>query len=188
VLAVVSGYGLADLLTEAVGGFFLFGQLNSIRHVFEPLDDLTRPARPSEMTLIASAEGSALTTVRRSLDVKILVALLERFEPGVLIGHSKGNLVVSEALFELRGKDTSRVSRLVDRTRIVTVSARIAMPRQFQGVIDIMGAFDSFGEFNSRRRIPTDVSVPMAWHHTNTEMPFHLPVTKTLKKALAAQA
>jgi hypothetical protein len=70
---------------------------------------------------------------------------------------------------------------------LATVSARIAMPRQFGEVIDIMGALDGFGELNSRRRIPTDVSVPMAWHHTNTELPFHLPVTKTLKRALTAR-
>lgn len=188
VLAVVSGYGLSDLMTEAVGGFFLFGQLNSVRHVFEWLDDVTRPARPSEQTLIGTTGGNMLGAARRSLDVKTLVALITKFEPGLLIGHSKGNLVVSEALFELRDENADRIARLAEVTRIITVSARITMPRQFGEVIDIMGALDGFGEFNSRRRIPTDIEVPLAWHHTNTDLPFHLPVTKTLKQALATQA
>ncbi|MFG3595305.1 hypothetical protein [Bradyrhizobium sp. RDI18] len=144
--------------------------------------------RPSQQTLIGTTGGNTLGTVRRSLDVKTLVSLITRFEPGLLIGHSKGNLVVSEALFEVRGADADRVGRLAKVTRVVTVSARIAMPRQFSEVIDIMGALDGFGEFNSRQRIPTDIRVPMAWHHTNTDLPFHLPVTKTLKQALATQA
>ncbi|WP_238229851.1 hypothetical protein [Methylobacterium hispanicum] len=48
VVAVVSGYGLADLLTEALGGFFLFGVLNSVRHAFEPLDEVTKLFTRSE--------------------------------------------------------------------------------------------------------------------------------------------
>ena len=38
VAAVVSGYGLADVLTEAFGGFFWFGALNDFRHLFEIFD------------------------------------------------------------------------------------------------------------------------------------------------------
>ena len=57
----------------------------------------------------------------------------------------------------------------------------IAMPPLFRGVIDIMGAWDWFGGLNSRRDIEADIVVPNAWHHTNTELPAHLPVTKTLR-------
>lgn len=187
VIAVVSGYGLADLLTEALGGFFLFGQLNALRHVFEPLDDLTRPGLPGVGATLGASSGAGVAAVRRSLDVKSLIALLQRVDPGMLIGHSKGNLVVSEALFELRDLDPGRIDALAATTRIVTVSARIAMPRQFADVIDVMGAIDGFGELNSRPSIPTDVK-PFAWHHTNTEIPFHLPVTKTLLEVLAMPA
>ena len=42
VAAVVSGYGLADLLTEALGGWFWFGTLNRLRHQFEGLDEISR--------------------------------------------------------------------------------------------------------------------------------------------------
>jgi hypothetical protein len=47
-------------------------------------------------------------------------------------------------------------------------------------VIDVMGQLDAFGTFNSRLDIPTDVTVPAAWHHTNTDLPWHLPVTKVM--------
>lgn len=86
VAAVVSGYGIADILTEALGGFFWFGALNSIRHVFEPLDAFTKMFSRTELL-----ENGNLWT-RTSKDTETVVALLEdeRFSPRVLAGHSKG--------------------------------------------------------------------------------------------------
>ncbi len=184
VLAVVSGYGLADLLTEALGGFFLFGQLNAIRDLFEPLDTWLRPSGPRIEDGLPT--DGAFDAVRRSLDVRTLVALLTHGDFELMVGHSKGNLVISEALFELGAADGDRLQAVADAARIVTVSARILMPRAFTRVIDVMGALDGFGELNSRQNIRTDVKVPYAWHHTNTELAWSLPVTRTLARALAA--
>lgn len=175
VMAVVSGYGLSDLLTEALGGFFLFGYVNSLRHMFEPLDTLMRPGLPS-------LAGSSVSTIRRSLDVKTIMALFESGYPcDLLIGHSKGNLVLSEALYALKARRPGELSALADRADIVTVSARIAMPVAFRSVVDVMGALDGFGAMNSRLDIAVDVPVRGAWHHTNTELPMHLPVTEILR-------
>jgi hypothetical protein len=68
--------------------------------------------------------------------------------------------------------------------RIVTFAARIAMPPEITIVIDVMGERDSFGDFNSRPDIARDVTVPDAWHHTNTRLPHHVPVTQVLKDVL----
>ena len=182
VLAVVSGYGLSDLVAEALGGFFLFGQLNAVRHYFEPLDALLRPGGAR---VEASLTGLPFDAVRKSLDVRTLVALLnggDRFN--LMVGHSKGNLVISESLCELDAADAARLAALAANVHVVTVSARIAMPPSFRRVTDVMGALDGFGELNSRRSIPADVKVPGAWHHTNTELPVHLPVTRTLTPLL----
>lgn len=187
VLAVVSGYGLSDLISEAIGGFFWFGYLNSVRHLLEPFDEFTRP-RTATDTGAGDSHG-IVTAVRKSLDVRSLVAVLRsETKFGMLIGHSKGNLVISEALFALREISPATASELAQTTRIVTVSARVAMPSQFENVLDIMGAFDGFGELNSRRSIAIDVRVPSAWHHTNTELPMHLPVTRILREALTPMA
>lgn len=177
VLAVVSGYGLADLAVEAVGGFLLFGQLNSLRHAFEPLDDRLTGRSTSSATQ---------AIVRRSLDVRTLVLLLSEFPVDLLVGHSKGNLVISEALFALRDARRPRHDALAASARIITVSARIGMPGAWKGrVTDVMGALDGFGLMNSRVSIPTDVRVPGAWHHTNTDLPLHLPVARVLAPLVA---
>jgi hypothetical protein len=102
----------------------------------------------------------------------------------LLAGHSKGNLVVSEALYALSDRDVARARALGASASIVTFSARIAMPSEFRFVIDVMGEWDWFGALNSRSSIPADRHVSQAWHHTNTELPWHLPVTPTLTDVL----
>ena len=180
-LAVVSGYGLADLLSEAVGGFFLYGWLNGLRQILEPLDDLTRPGTDR----LHGLSGAAIGAARASLDVRTLAQLVGHRSFDLLVGHSKGNLVIAEALEILAGSDPARARALAARTHIVTISAKIFMPRPFLRVTDVMGGLDGFGLLNSRPSIPTDVPVAGAWHHTNTELPFHLPVERTLRSVLA---
>lgn len=183
VLGVVSGLGLADLGSEAMGGFFLFGGLNAIRHAgnsLEPWQWMTPPAlRPRD-------PGHTIRMARNSADVRAIIELLShRVDVPVMVGHSKGNLVLSEALYALRDTDRASFDSLAKDVRIVTFGARIAMPSQLASVTDVMGELDTFGALNSRPDIPVDVSVPVAWHHTNTKLPFHLPVRKTLEKIMA---
>jgi hypothetical protein len=185
VAAVVSGYGLADVMTEALGGFFWFGGLNGLRHSFEIIDRFTEVDRQAERALSHYHVDAVL---RESRDTRTVQALLkdERFKFDLLIGHSKGNLILSEALYELEDSDPKRIATLAKKMRIVTVSAVIAMPEAFSGIIDIIGEWDWFGRLNSRPDLRPEYLVPHAWHHTNTEMPAHLPVTSTLQKVFAA--
>ena len=119
-------------------------------------------------------------------NVKVFVKLLEGLvETDWLVGHSKGNLVISEALYALKGDDEERFAKIAAQVPIVTFGARIAMPRDIETVIDVMGDLDSFGALNSRPDIAIDVTVPAAWHHTNTRLPYHVPVTKVLERIVA---
>jgi hypothetical protein len=184
VAAVVSGYGLADVLTEAFGGYVWFGGLNSIRHLFEPLDQMTKQFTRTEAALEASAGA---VWARTSRDTETVLALLsdDRFKPDLVIGHSKGNLVISEALFALLSEQPSLSDRIAE-LRIVTVSAKIGMPRQGRRVFDVMGEWDAFGALNSRPDIRSDYVVPGAWHSTNRDFPFAMgiPVTAMLRTVL----
>ena len=183
VAAVVSGYGLADLATEALGGFFLFGAANSLRHGFEWLDRLRESGAVADPgTSKAGAETGS--PMQRSKDTRTVQALLSHkaLKMKLLIGHSKGNLVISEALFQMRALDATRLKQIAKQMLIVTVSAKIAMPPDFEHIVDIIGQIDGFGALNSRWDLGTEVTVPFAWHHTNTELPMHLPVTETLRK------
>jgi hypothetical protein len=91
----------------------------------------------------------------------------------------------TEALYGLVEHHAERAQAFAKTVRIITVSARIYMPRPFRDIVDVMGEWDWFGEMNSRPDLKVDVSVKGAWHHTNTEIPTHLPVTQTLRGILA---
>lgn len=173
VAALVSGYGLADLLTEAMGGWFWFGTLNRMRHAFEQIDDLTRG------TVFDVSLAAPPNVARASLDTRTLCALLtdERLRFGLLTGHSKGNLVISEALYALR--DAKADAHLHD-VGIITVSAAIAMPPRYRKIIDVMGEVDWFGAMNSNMAINVEYRQKNAWHHTNTELAWHLPVQEVM--------
>ncbi|WP_094458074.1 hypothetical protein [Niveispirillum lacus] len=179
VVAVISGYGLSDLVTEALGGYFFFGMLNGLRHRFEALDRLTAPGS-------ASVDGLGDLLLRSSRDTQTVLSLLT--EPGfdfrLLTGHSKGNLVLAEALYALEKQAPETAQSLADKAALVTVSARIGMPGRFGTVIDIMGEWDWFGALNSRPTILPDHVVPWAWHHTNTDLYASLPVTPALRAVL----
>src|SRR5581483_6405053 len=86
VAAIVSGYGFADAMTEALGGWFCFGALNSVRHAFEGLDRWSHAFDALE-PVIEAADGVALA--RLSPDTAVLATLLqtEGFEPRLLVGH-----------------------------------------------------------------------------------------------------
>lgn len=174
VAALVSGYGLADMLTEAAGGWYWFGALNRMRHMFEQIDDL---ARGNRFEIVWPAEP--MNPARGSLDTRMLCQLLtdRRFHFGLLTGHSKGNLVISEALYALR--DEQEDDELGDLA-IVTISAAIAMPPRYRNIIDVMGEVDWFGEMNSNMAISVEYRPRNAWHHTNTELNWHLSVREVL--------
>jgi len=187
VLAVVSGQGLADIASEAMGGYFLFGGLNAMRHSvngferwFKTLTALSPFASWASIPTLDPGQG--LSPAHYSEDVRALIALLSgRVECDWLVGHSKGNLVISEALYGLRRQDRSRFNEVAERIPIVTFGARIAMPTEVARVVDVMGDLDGFGAFNSRPDIAVDIPVPGAWHHTNTRLPMHVDVRRVLE-------
>ncbi|MCM2477457.1 cell envelope biogenesis protein OmpA [Rhizobium sp. CG5] len=183
VAAVVSGYGLGDILTEAMGGAFFFGPLGFLRNDLEVIDDMV--GRP-HFGAYRERHLEVETPRRASLDADTVETLLAhpdlRFT--LLTGHSKGNLVLSEALYALKQTAPERLATLGQKARIVTFGARITMPPAFADVVDVLGEFDWYGELNSRPRIETDLRVPRAGHSTNTDLPLCLMVTRTLKEIL----
>ncbi|MEO1047517.1 MAG: hypothetical protein AAFW59_04235, partial [Pseudomonadota bacterium] len=178
----------SDIASEAIGGYFLFGGLNAMRHGVNSVDRTLAAMRAFNPWLPSTGiekmdPGQSFQLAKFSDDVKALMGLLGgEVETDWLVGHSKGNLVISEALYALRSQDRERFKQVARDVPIVTFGARIAMPTQVKTVIDVMGDLDSFGALNSRPDIAVDVTVPNAWHHTNTRLPFHVPVTKILTK------
>ncbi|WP_439398924.1 hypothetical protein ACRQ5Q_16445 [Bradyrhizobium sp. PMVTL-01] len=69
-----------------------------------------------------------------------------------------------------------------DKFWIVTVSAAVATPPRYRKIVDVMGTIDGFGVLKSTPGISIEKNCPFCWHHANTDLPFHLPVTKVFRE------
>lgn len=187
VAAVVSGYGLGDIVNEAIGGAFLFGWLGHIRSNLEVIDDVV--GRP-KLGAYGKRDEDTDTERKTGLDTDTVATLLA--DPSLsftlIAGHSRGNRVIADALHAIKASDPGRLETLVNTARVVTFGGRIKMPEAFTEVIDVVGELDWFGEMNSRPKIATDIKVPLCGHSTNTDMPTALSVTKILSEILKGDA
>jgi hypothetical protein len=101
-----------------------------------------------------------------------------------LVGHSKGNAIIDFALEryvrELRGA----ASPLFDDLEVVTLSAVVALPKEFRRVHQVIGSIDNFGRRNSRLDVE-HTTVDGAWHHLNRALPKHLDAVKVIGELAA---
>jgi len=183
VAAVVSGYGLGDIINETIGGSFFFGWLGHMRNDLEVIDDVV--GRP-HLGAYEDRHKLALKPHPSALDTDTVETLLADADLSfdLLVGHSRGNRVLSEALYTIKAEEPERLRQLAKGLKIVTFGGRITMPPDCRTVIDVIGELDWFGEINSRPQIDSDIRVPLAGHSTNTDFAGALQVTRILKDIL----
>lgn len=175
VLAIVPGYGVADALLQGLGGWFGFGlhDLLATKSWLQTGLGLLAPELATiGRTLSASVPGSAQlpngAPVFRhgSGSSDVLHALLEhRLELRCVIGHSKGALVIANAL---RSLAAGRNDGMTIVTLGCPIAAEHAMARYYQylGLFDALGALNAWGNGPSRWLL-TD-------HSTNTSIPLSM--------------
>jgi len=176
VLAIVPGYGVADVLYQALGGWFGFGLhdfLNTKSRLQTALGAFAPKTAAIGRRLSASAPGGrsqangapVFRTGCGSSDV--LHDLMERRSFSCVVGHSKGALAIANALESLADERT-------DGLRIVTLGCPIsedligARYHQFLGMFDALGALNAWGH-RPETWLPTD-------HSTNAALPLSMHV------------
>jgi hypothetical protein len=177
VAAVVSGYGMSEALFDAFGGAYCFRGVNQLEMVFEHtrrgLENMMAffNLLPEIETYDSVAGGPALVTVKSLLRDKRLPAL------EMVVGHSKGNLLLSGAIGELvcEGVPIERLKK----TKVVLFSAISALPDIAAETWQIIGDLDVLGWGNSRLTIPYK-GVPNAMHHLNRKIPCYLDAVDEL--------
>ena len=178
VAAIVSGYGVDDVVYEGLGGWLFLRETNRLEFAIEQVTNaLSKVATlPQVKTTIEVMDsiGSGpdlvnLKSIIRSHHVKRL-----RW----LVGHSKGNLLISSAISELAMEGTDLSSTLA-QIRIVLLSALSALPQDVGLQYQIIGDMDVLGWVNSRLNIGHKL-VHGAMHHLNRELPFHLNAQQEL--------
>ena len=177
VAGIVTGYGLSEMMSEALGGWFAFGAADRIRHTMERAFARMRPAALADSVTPGSDAAATLS--------EILLAAPPKLD--TLVAHSKGSLVVAHALQryvdDLEGDD----SPLYKRLHIVTLGAVVGVPAEFKHVKQYLGAYDWFGGANSSLGV-THERVPGVSHHLNPGFPYHMRVAPLLNGGAGAHA
>jgi hypothetical protein len=178
VAGVVAGYGLRELVNDSLGGAFYFREINELEFALENM-------RRSFSTLVSGFDLLPTIETYDSLGggatVLSMKALLrDRRLPNLefLVGHSKGNLVLSGALGELVCENAP--IEILKQVKIVLLSAVCALPKVGKEQVQIIGALDPLGWGNSRFGIVPDRIVPNAAHHLNREIPLYLDAVSEL--------
>ena len=209
VAAIVAGYGLERLLSDAIGGSLVLGANNQLRHAAHSVIT-THPTLapiahgmtevPADATVqkvfdwrqecpkfLSSFQSS--NTKRETLDGSseciILYNILTKKDCPVrlLVGHSKGSLSIAFALHALANAHQPLAAALGSKLNIVTMGAVTAMPQEFTQVRQFLGGLDLFGWLNSRHPYKYQV-VPAANHWTNPQYSFAMKVAQVLSLAL----
>ncbi len=188
VAAIVPGYGLADIVPQALSGWFGFGVQDELRRLSQEWINLMAPlfataGRRLVMSVPERAErdlpGDALPFRAGSPESDILHAILLEDETIIRVcGHSRGALCIENALRSL-GKGRA------ERIEVITFGCAIteetgASYRQTMGWMDGLGWLNSWGNLPER--------LIDAWHSTNTLFPATMPVTKLAREAARPRA
>ncbi len=174
--AIVAGYGAADLLSEAMGGWFVLGGANRVLQMYQDAVD----AQGAGANLAEPPQRPASVDHRE--DSATLVQLLSDPDQPVsaLYAHSKGCLSITYAMDALlnagAGPDLARQAGV----QITTVGTVIRLPRALTQVQQYLGELDWFGGMNSQRDLDY-VTIPGALHHLNSAVPGHLDFAELLR-------
>ncbi len=178
VAAVVSGYGLDDVVYEGLGGWFFLRETNRLEYIVDQMKNLGAaitqiPALSQRIeTLNSIGSGPDLATLKSLLKPNRLPKLKW------LVGHSKGNLLISSAVSELIAEGYALA---LDEVRIVMFGAISALPEGVgKSQSQVIGDLDILGWTNSRINIEHTL-VHGAMHHLNRKISFYMDAQQQLK-------
>jgi hypothetical protein len=172
VLAIVPGYGVADVVLQGLGGWFAFGMhdfLSSKTLIQTGLATAAPETARIGRELAAStpqepmARGAPIFR-HGSGSSDALHALLEhRVTPfRLLVGHSKGALQINNAIQSLPAERTRGL-------RVVTLGCPIGENVAGVDYHQYLGLFDALGQLNAWGHRPDHW--PPTWHSTNLVLP-----------------
>lgn len=189
VAGIVSGYGVSDLMSEALGGWYFFGAIDRSKYKAEQaMASLVNGSVIDKMS--AGVTGSELDRTNAMLDglplqsdTTAMLDLLESQPPNLrwLVGHSKGCLMIDYVLERYARAAENRHSKLYQDLHVVTLGAVVSLPKKFKHVTQLIGMIDNFGKMNSTLTVDHR-EIERAWHHLNRSLPFHFDAVDAMKR------
>jgi hypothetical protein len=187
VAAIVPGYGVADVLCQALGGWLAFGpQSLALRASAQAMMANMAPetANIGRRLLLSAPEhaetGNGGALFQRGFGSSDVLNAILKQVPGIerLFGHSKGALVIQNAIIDAP-------ESLISRLHIVTFGCAIATRSPPARLLQFLGMLDGLGWLNSWGNAPTNrVNTS---HSTNSWIPLSMHVTDLARDGHAAE-
>jgi hypothetical protein len=178
VAAIVPGYGLADIIPQALGGWFGFGVHDFLRRASQQI--LARTALQLAKVgrhLSSTAIGDEAFQSGDPESELLHEILKEAKQIKRLYGHSKGALCIQNAV---RSLPTERTSDLH-----VTTFGCVIQEETDADYNQIMGDIDGLGQLNSWGNWPEQWI--KSWHSTNSLLPLTMHIGDLVKKDVRAE-
>jgi hypothetical protein len=180
-IGIVTGYGIADWMSEAMGGFLWFGMRNRV----QSLMDYMSGALEGAFTDMLLGQNGFLFTEQKYIpglpECSSLLKLLQANQntTKILVGHSKGNFSIANSLVGLQ----ERVETINHDMAIVTFGCGVRLPDGFDKVHQYVGTLDFLGIMNTPVFEADAVHwLPFALHHINPSTPGGIDVATIIKK------
>jgi hypothetical protein len=171
VATIVAGYGIKDLLGESIDGWFSLGQSNE--------DSYQKEKHHSSNT-----SDDDIDFVAGNPDSNTMLKLLinENINIKLILGHSKGCLSLSNALFGMfDSAKSSLITKRIKNMQVVTTGAVINLPDELDLTYQFLGSYDWLGKLNSRNGLAF-TPIEGCWHHTNTTFPLSMDIKAVLRQ------
>ena len=191
VVGIISGYGAADLLSEALGGWVDFGTRNRVRALLEQVRSLDGGERRALATAEAKAHYKILSDYllvdEPESNTLVNILLRQGAKLRLLVGHSKGALNIQNAAhgFEIDPRaDAVSIAEL----RVATFGCGITLPARFTQLDQFVGTYDVLGRLNTPARVTRHDDfhwIEGRAHNLNERNPFHTPVDDLLTREAA---
>ncbi len=189
VVGVIAGYGAADVVSEALGGWLDFGGRNRARTLFSSMRGATgaQPISSEEARAAYQVVSDYLLVDEPESNTLVNLLLRQGDKLRLLVGHSKGALNIQNAAY---GFDVDHRADGInlDRLRVVTFGCGITLPKRFPHLEQFVGTQDALGRFNT----PSSVTradgfhwVAGKAHNLNEKNPLHTPLDDLLEEAIA---
>ncbi|MBX9935466.1 MAG: hypothetical protein K2Y10_02610 [Burkholderiaceae bacterium] len=177
VAAVVSGYGVSDVVSEALGGWFFFGGTERLLHQVKNTARLFPSLKPEIVSEDAIAE-SAIKSAKFIPDEQTLYQLVENPPPKlkIFVGHSKGCLLLNFALNNSTHTKNIKNEKL---PTVVTFGAVIDIPEIYKRVFQFVGDCDLLGQVNSIM-VDKKTVLKNSSHWLNTQIPLAVNAEEVL--------
>ena len=179
VAAIVPGYGLADIIPQALGGWFGFGVHDFTRRLLQQFLasnalELAKVGRHLSSTALgdeAFRTGSPESDVLHKL-------LQESDQIERIYGHSKGALCIQNAVRSLPAERQEQLH--ITTFGCVIQEETDADYNQFMGDVDGLGQLNSWGNWPEQWI--------NSWHSTNSMLPLTMHVAELVKQDVLAEA